>query len=120
MAKTFEPQRALSLGGTVSIPTPFPEPGWISIGRFPDANGSHTENEVFVRVEHVLSSQVMVARTVRVKDIRAVWFADDPANDDQQPAGKPRAGRSDSGKSNGGETRRCKWILLKDLVGLLK
>lgn len=80
MPRKFESMRALRLAGTVSIPTPFPESGWISYGRNFDSQGSVQTMMNLVRVEHVLSNQVMVARTVRRKDLQAIWLADHEEN----------------------------------------
>jgi hypothetical protein len=80
MPITFDPQRAMHLAGTVGFPTPYPEPGWISVAQGHSRGSNGNGPELMVRVEHVQSNRLRVSRTVPLSAVEAVHFADDPAN----------------------------------------
>ena len=63
MPLTFDSLNALHLAGTISIPNPFPEPGWISLeGLSSKSKGRKRADEDVVRIEHVHSYRLVVAR----------------------------------------------------------
>jgi len=80
MPLTFDALHALHLAGTVSIPNPFPEPGWISLEGLKSSRGKKRREEDVLRVEHVHSNRMVVARRVRLDDVQVIHLADDPKN----------------------------------------
>ncbi|MGE5192437.1 MAG: hypothetical protein ACM3U2_08025 [Deltaproteobacteria bacterium] len=80
MPLTFDAIQALHLAGTVSIPNPFPEPGWISLDALTSSKGRKRADEDVVRVEHVHSNRLVISRRVRIDDVQVMHLADDPKN----------------------------------------
>jgi hypothetical protein len=78
--ETLDPLRALRLAGTVSIPSPYPEPGRITAGRLPLPGGQSEPAPDMLRIEHRQSNLLQVVRTVRCADVQAVFLADHPDN----------------------------------------
>ena len=81
MPHTRDPLRSFYLAGTVSIPSPFPEVGILSLAKF-DSAGTGRAVPGFLRIEHVQSPRLVVARNVLVDDVQALFLPDDPDNPD--------------------------------------
>jgi hypothetical protein len=79
MPLTFDSLNALHLAGTISIPNPFPEPGWISLDALSSKARKRAQEDV-VRIEHVHSHRLVVSRRVRLDDVQVIHLADDPNN----------------------------------------
>jgi hypothetical protein len=71
---SFDPQRAMCLSGTVTIPSPFPEVGQFSLQRVssPSASRDRTAHTDYLCIEHVQSHRLMVARIISLDDVSAV------------------------------------------------
>jgi hypothetical protein len=80
MPLTFDALHALHLAGTISIPSPFPEPGWISLDALSSSRGRKRADEDVVRVEHVHSNRLVISRRVRIDDVQVIHLADDLKN----------------------------------------
>ena len=83
MPLTFDALHALHLAGTISIPNPFPEPGWISLDALSSSKGRKRADEDVVRIEHVHSNRLVISRRVRIDDIQVMHLADDSKNPEE-------------------------------------
>lgn|SRR6516162_10486261 len=83
MPLTFDALHALHLAGTISIPSPFPEPGWIWLDGLSSSKGRKRSAEDVVRVEHVHSNRLVISRRVRIDDVQVMHLADDPKNPEE-------------------------------------
>jgi hypothetical protein len=80
MPMTFDSLRALHLAGRISIPSPYPEPGWISLDTVSSQEGNSRFDEEMVRVAHVQSNRLVISRLVLIDDVEVVHLADDSKN----------------------------------------
>lgn len=85
MIQSFDRLKALHLAGTVSIPSPFPQIGCISLAtlRSPgDARRTAQQQrrtaETFLQIEHVQSPRLMISRVVSLADVQAVFLPESP------------------------------------------
>jgi hypothetical protein len=78
MTCSFDPQRAMYLSGTVTIPSPFPEVGQLSLQRLTSATPSkqRVAHKDFLCIEHIQSHRLMVARFVALDDVSAVLLVE--------------------------------------------
>lgn len=82
MPHTRDPLRSFYLAGTVAIPSPFPEVGILSLTSFESAGKNRRSAPSFLRIEHVQSPRLVVARNVLIEDVQAMFLPDDPVNPD--------------------------------------
>lgn len=78
MQCTFDPHRAMYLSGTVTIPSPFPEVGQLSLQRLTSmpSNKPRAAHKDFLCIEHIQSHRLMVARFVALEDVSAVLLVE--------------------------------------------
>jgi len=79
MLMSLDQVRAFFLAGTVPIPSPFPAVGVILPELFSAKDGSKSKGFALgaVRVEYWQSPRVMIARTVLLEDIQALFLPED-------------------------------------------
>ncbi len=79
MSSSFDSHRAMYLSGTVTIPSPFPEVGRMSLQRLssPTPSKRRAAHKDFLCVEHTQSHRLMIARFVAMSDVSAVLLAED-------------------------------------------
>lgn len=85
MTGTFDRLRALHLAGTISIPSPFPQVGCISLVTLQSPGNSRKSAvqqrrtaQVFLRVEHIQSPRLMIARSVALSEVQAIFLPENP------------------------------------------
>lgn len=78
MMSSFDPHRARYLSGTVTIPSPFPEVGQLSLQRLSSTapRKRRTVHIDFLCIEHTQSHGVMIARFVSLDDVTAVLLVE--------------------------------------------
>lgn len=85
MSSVFDPLRALCLAGTVTIPSPFPQLGRITLATIEHATLAPTPGcnvksarPNCLRIEHVQSPRLLIARYVLLEEVEAVFLPADP------------------------------------------
>jgi hypothetical protein len=79
MSVSFDPHRAMYLSGTVTIPSPFPEIGRLTLQRLSSSTPSKRRavHKDFLCIEHTQSHRLMIARFVSMDDVSAVLLVND-------------------------------------------
>jgi len=70
--------RTLALAGTVSVPPRFPEVGRLSI----ETTNGHNGSSKVIKIEHVITPRLMIARSFFLSDVSAVFLPSDPKDVD--------------------------------------
>ena len=77
MTSSFDPHRAMYLSGTVTIPSPFPEIGRLTLQRLSSVpSRGRAAHKDFLCIEHTQSHRLMIARFVDLNDVTAVVLAE--------------------------------------------